>query len=304
MLQALWALDPVGMMQEAYTELYDPTNPPVKNVLPQEGDSFTLMMPYHDPKRKLFFEKVMRIHRTRRPGVFGYALLSDAESMNPKCIFDATALTGYRTAAKSLLFATLFFDNRGIHPQKIDIYGSSTQAFFHAALFVRHYPSSAVYVIARSSTSAAYVRSLLDEIDPDHKIVLIDQKSSEREGSDIIITTTGSEVPFITRRHARAGQLIIAVGSSSGERSEIDVAVVRESHRHIDSKISIPGKGEYAIPIREGLIERDSIVELFDVLMAGPKYCFESTKTALFVSKGLSIEDYIVARYLCDLGGR
>lgn len=116
-----------------------------------------------------------------------------------------------------------------------------------------------------------------------------------REEPDIIITATSSPRSIISRSCLRSAKLLIAVGSSRADCTEIDRDIVAMADRYVDAKISIEGKGEYAIPLRSGQIDPTSIVELHDILMNGASYVFGKAPTAIFVSKGLVIEDYALA---------
>lgn len=302
-LGAIGSIDPIATVRDAYTTLYDPENPPVKHVLPGAvADAFTLVMPYEHKPDNLFLEKVLFVDRKKRPGVAGYASVYDLSTHSPLAVLDATALTGYRTAAKSLLFASLYFQNR-VHstPKVIHIYGSSTQAFFHAALFSKYYAEAVISIITRSVDSRDKFEALLRNDMADRKIKVFNGPTNLGDDPDIIITTTSSQKPLIGQAQAEAVRLIIAVGSSSGKNSEIASEVVAKSNRYVDSRISIEGKGELKIPLDEGLIDRESIRELVDVLVDGASHVYGEMTTTLFVSKGLIIEDYAFVRKILGL---
>lgn len=224
--------------------------------------------------------------------------LQDSKTGCPIAAMDATALTGVRTAAKSALFAKMFFHNRvNSSSMTVHIYGSSTQAYFHMLQFASAFPSIGIRVIVQSGDAGTRLNSRLKK----HSISNIDICSIPPTGEkpDVIITATSAPDPIVVRDIVRGVPLIIAVVSSSGQYSEIDPYLVVDCNRFIDSKISIEGKGEYKIPIEMGLIEHKSIRELIEVLIGGASYLFDYQNTTLFVSKGLIIEDYMfVARIL------
>lgn len=298
-MTAVAQFDAPQIISDAYTTLYDGTKPPTKCILPYESDDhFTMIMPYEDKPKGIVMEKVVFVDRLTRPGVKACITIYDSKTGRPIASMDATALTGLRTAAKSVLFAKMYFSRRvGSNPRTIHIYGSSTQAYFHVLQFLSAFPSLRIRVIARSAESGeALGRRLMDNAVQNCEIVTAPPAG---ETPDVIITATSSPSLLVTQDNAMGVPLIIAAGSSSGRHSEIDPRIVASRSRFIDSRVSIDGKGEYKIPIERCLIERDSITELYDVLVAGASYVFDSRNTALFVSKGLVIEDYMfVAKIL------
>lgn len=291
--------DATQVVSDAYTSLYDATSPPVKYVLPHESeDQFTVVMPYEDKPKGIFAEKVVFVDRSRRPGITGYISVFDTVGQRPIATMDAMALTGLRTAAKSLLFANLYFSN-GLRysPRTIHIYGSSTQAYYHAVQFAAHYPRASIKVLARSQESMARLENDLKGHAFENCVVCLEAPDSE--APDIVITATSSAVPIITGGNCSSTCLIIAVGSSRGDQIEIDPNIVARCSHYVDSRMSIDGKGEYKIPIEMGLIKRQDINELIDVILGGCAYLFGNQRTALFISKGLIIEDYMfIARIL------
>jgi ornithine cyclodeaminase/alanine dehydrogenase-like protein (mu-crystallin family) len=287
------ALDGPQIIRDAYLYLYDAAHPPVKYVLPHESeDRFTVVMPYEDRARRIFTEKVIYIDRSVRPGVSGYISVYDIAAQRFIAILDATALTGLRTAAKSLLFSKLFFQHRSqSYPSTVHIYGSSTQALFHALQFGDAYPLARISVISRSHDSMERIERYLRGRGAHNCETCLGFPAQVKP--DVVITATSSDIPLISRDRVHASSLIISVGSASGKYTEVDTNLVVASNRFIDSLISIDGKGEYKIPIDMGLIERDSIRELIEVLRGGSSFDFGDDRITLFVSKGLIIEDYM-----------
>lgn len=278
------------LIRTAYQTLYDRTHPPEKYC---DGERPRLLwMPYQHAERGHRFEKHLVIDPDRRPGVWGYAVLSEMASPLPLAIFDATVLTGIRTAAKSALFAMECFAHWQQVPENIVIYGASTQAVHHAIQFRAAYPQAQVYLMTRSAQSCRTMATILSHYGDGYQYVVDEERVDFPP--DIIITTTSSTTPVITETNVRSAQLLIAVGSSSGDVSEIAPAIVPRYRCVVDAQISIAGKGELAIPLRLRLMEAAAITELRDFLNDADKTTI-TTQPHLFVSKGLVIEDYVVA---------
>jgi ornithine cyclodeaminase/alanine dehydrogenase-like protein (mu-crystallin family) len=174
----------------------------------------------------------------------------------------------------------------------MSIYGTSTQALYHANLFASHYPDIAINIIARSEASKQrFAQKMLEHGISSTSITIGGEVAAD---PDIIVTATSSPTPVVSTENVQSTKLIIAVGSSSGSRSEISEDVVISRDLYVDASVSIDGKGEYRIPLDSNLISGGAIKELHQLLRAEKNHVFRTP--ALFVSKGLVIEDYAVAR--------
>lgn len=303
-LEDINSLDPADVIKEAYTTLYNSKYPPCKYTLSQpKNTANTILMPYVNEEDALYFEKVVFMNQKKRPGITGYAIAYSLHAHIPLLMIDASVLTGYRTAAKSLLFSKLFFETFPTKkPSTVVIYGSSTQAYFHALLFAQEYPSAQIMIIARSFSSKEIFENQINHLANRQNIIVTHASSFSRNQSDIIITTTSSPKPLLFLNDCQSTPLIIAVGSSSGVQSEIDQSIIRASNLYIDSYISLDGKGESHLALKNELIQRDSIGELAQLLEGDLKDFGPQDKT-LFISKGLIIEDYLFVKKIMELKG-
>lgn len=284
-----------GLIKEAYARLYNPLmiNKKLRVALSESHD--IVFMPFSDHEGIVASKAMLLEKEEKTPGVFGWLILYDRKKKEPVAIFDATALTGIRTAAKSLLVSQQFFDNEKL--RQIYIYGSSTQAIHHFNQFSKFYTKSVFHFIVRSKKSADRIRQIL--ANKNDNINITNDHITIKQDPDIIITATKSETPLITNKNLRSAKLLIAVGSSSGEQSEIDLGIVSTSTLLVDAFISISGKGELNLALQDKLISLDDITELHTLLVSNKT--LSNDKPVLFVSKGLAIEDYIVAMKVIEL---
>ncbi len=287
-------IDKTEIISYAYKNLYDPSNAPQKMRVCTKGPHDILLMPFWVGES--FINKTMLLKKNQEtPGVFGWLTFYDIETQMPMAMFDATCLTGIRTAAKSLLVAKTFLVDQT--PEKIHIYGSSTQALHHYLQFSECYPSSNFLFIVRNEQSEQRIRDLIHDCKGDYEVEIA--QHSTLHNPDIIITTTKSKEPFITKRLVQDAKLIIAVGSSDGQSTEISLDVVPMLKIVVDSKVSISGKGELNLALKKNLISNEQITEFHTILKNG-KQILEKCAPILFVSKGLAIEDYIFAKAIME----
>ncbi len=279
------------VIERAYQDFYDPSKPPVKHKCEgtaPDGQPITILqMPYLGPDG-LFIEKTLMINPKKRPGITGYVTAYDTTTETPLATFDATSLTGLRTAAKSALFAEKAYANE--NPRSILIVGSSTEALYHAFEFRKVFPETPLYVKARSEESKQRILSWMKEVSTE-ATVIFDTKEM-KEPLDLVIGTTPGTEFIITPEEALRTRVMIAVGSSSGTTAEFPRDIVLKSYRVIDSRISIPGKGEANLAISEGKL-KDTDFEEFKTYLNQPSTTAAlKDRPLLFISKGLAIEDY------------
>lgn len=303
LMQLAETIDVPALLEEAYLTLYDPSKAPQKfksMAVSKSGDPITvLLMPYLDPEG-FYLEKTLFIDPKTRPGITGYISVYDRTSGKPIGLLDATALTGLRTAAKSALFAKKAYN--GETPRSIVVVGSSTQAFHHAIQMSRIFPKSPLYIVARSTESDGRIRAMLDKVHLHPKI--ISDLAAVEEGLDLVATMTSGGTPIISESNQGTARVLIAVGSSTGEQTEIDLAVVSKAIKIVDARVSIPGKGELAIPLQQGVIQDGDIGEFRDFLRRPRTVGNPSQPVLLFVSKGLAIEDYVLTKKILEGVGK
>jgi ornithine cyclodeaminase/alanine dehydrogenase-like protein (mu-crystallin family) len=285
------ATDLSKLIRDAYTKFYDPQNMNKKIRLQNKTSHDIIIMPFHD-QREIVINKVMLMEKGNKiPGVFGWMTVYDIEKHQPVAIIDATALTGIRTAAKSLLMSQICFKKEW--PKHIYIYGSSTQALYHYNVFSSYYKNAFFYFIVRSKEAEMRLRNSLKKTEKNFNITC--NQSNIIEDPDIIITATKTKKPLINNLTIRSSKLLLCVGSSSGEKSEIELDIVASSKIIVDSFVSISGKGELNMALERSLISKKNITELNTVLTSNENIISKTLTPVLFVSKGLAIEDYVFA---------
>jgi len=292
-VRALSSTDCTGLIRHAYTSGCSAQSMPAKfRSAHPSGDA--VIMPF-EGSDGLFANKVMLIAPKKMPGIFGWMTMYNIQNREPVAMFDATALTGIRTAAKSLLMSQYIFSHN--EPVHIHIYGSSTQAYFHFTQFYKYFVNAQFTFIVRSESSKQRLNHMVSDEYDRHTIV---HDIHERLLSPhIIITTTKSPNPIITDIDYKVTKLMIAVGSSTGEHSEIAMDVISKSHIVVDAKISVDGKGELKMALDDRYILEGDIIEFRDVLLRSSM--LDMQKPVLFVSKGIAIEDYVFAKELMRL---
>ncbi len=292
------SLNPYRIIEDAYIKYYDVNTPPQKIRVTDTNGEYVLSMPYYDVRDNVYFEKLIYGKRVSRPGIRALAWMVDFNKGGTMISLDATDITGYRTAAKSLYVTNMIMGAalKRLKPLSIDIYGSSTQAQYHAWLFKMFYQNANITVVVRTPEAGERLTQMMQGALGGISIVLYDDRNES--DADVIVTATSSPTPIINESLAQSAKLIIAVGSSRGEQTEVVDKIIKGSHLLIDSRISITGKGEANIACENGWISRDSIDELAEIIRSGGQTLFKPAEQVLFISKGLVVEDYACVRAL------
>jgi len=166
------------------------------------------------------------------PTIAGQLSVADAFDGGIRLLLDGATVTERRTAAVSMLgIATLL----GRAPQRVLLVGTGVQALSHAKALAALYPGVRLDVAGRSADSVEAFRTELKVLlpgagAPRHAAADLSAVADE---VDVVITATTSSVP-VYALPARAGRLLIAVGSFKPAAAEIAADTVRASRLFVD----------------------------------------------------------------------
>ena len=90
------------------------------------------------------------------------------------------------------------------------------------------------------------------------------------------------------------GTLIIALGSDTEEKQELDASLTKCARLIVDSKQQCQSRGEVSHLIRQGLIEPDEITELGTVIQDGHSPTDKDNITVVDLT-GIAIQDLMIA---------
>jgi alanine dehydrogenase len=113
--------------------------------------------------------------------------------------------------------------------------------------------------------------------------------------ADVIVTVTPGHDIVIAEGRLREGQHVSLMGADGPGKAEMDGVELSRTHLFCDDWEQASHGGELAHALEEGLISRDDVTSLGDVLTgAAPGRRDDSEKTA-FDSTGLAIQDLAIA---------
>ncbi|GAA6052882.1 hypothetical protein JCM3770_004391 [Rhodotorula araucariae] len=164
------------------------------------------------------------------PGLPATTLLFDEATGLARAVVNAAELTGIRTAAASALATKVLADPSST---SLVVFGSGTQAYYHARLILQLFPSlTAATFVVRSQSPR--VGALLDRLQPDFPAVSCAAVTSEQaddavKGADIICTCVPSTEPLFAAASLKPGVHINAIGSYTPTMLEFPPSLITPS---------------------------------------------------------------------------
>ncbi|HEY1149722.1 MAG TPA: delta(1)-pyrroline-2-carboxylate reductase family protein [Pseudoduganella sp.] len=166
------------------------------------------------------------------PTISGQLSVVDAVDGAIRLILDGATVTERRTAALSMLGVETLL---GRAPRRVLLVGTGVQALSHAKALAALYPGVLLDIAGRSAQSVARFCMELGVLMPyanRPRYAPADARNPHEE-TDLVITATTSSEPVYTQP-ARAGRLLIAVGSFKPHAAEIGAETVRASRILVD----------------------------------------------------------------------
>lgn len=292
----------IDVMREAFTLLArGEVEMPLRTAIPLPGQTGTFLV-MSARAGKAFGTKLVTVlpNNPARglPAVQSAVVMFDPDTGTPAALLDGGALTAIRTGAVSGL-ATDLLARRDA--SRVAIIGSGVQARtqLEAVCCVREIES--VFVWSRTAShAAAFAGEMALRDGLPEKIAVASSVEAAVAGADIVCTATSSHAPLLLAEHIHAGLHINAIGSYTPEMRELDPTILGTARVVVDQReAALAEAGEVIAALREGLIDRDGLVELGDVVTGAAAGRKEPEQVTVFKSVGLAVQD-VAAAAECD----
>jgi ornithine cyclodeaminase len=258
-------------------DLYD-VPLPMQFVFPEQGSDCHIKGGYRQYSKHF----VVKIAGSSKFGNNGEILVFDVESCELKVILqDKGFLTTLRTAIAGMIVLQLMPWTL----QNIGIIGSGSLAGQLYKLAKAKYPKANILLYARNKIKAATIGdSVCDSVED-----LV-------EKCDIVFTTTSSVEPIIYTIPESRNAAIIGLGSDDEHKSEIAPQLFKTIDTVIvDSKIQASKFGDISRALKEGIITKDTLMELGAALKSGIS---EDIKTIIADFSGIGAQDVAMAQFV------
>ncbi len=225
----------------------------------------------------------------------GMMILFDSKTGVPKCILlEDGILTDYRTAAAGAVAAKYLANPKS---ENVLVIGSGIQARLQLEFLIKTFRIRQVFVWGRNREN---VKSYCDYLS---KFNLTSIKSiskiEEQDDIDIVITTTPSREPLLSR--VGKGVHINAIGSDMPGKQELASKLLIKAKVVTDSTLQCEKNGELQHAMKSGEITRDNVyAELGEIVKKIKKGRESPEEITIFDSTGLGVQDLSIANYVYE----
>ena len=217
------------------------------------------------------------------PVVRGEVLLSDAQTGEELAVIECSSVTSLRTGAAAAVSAQLL----GAEDAKsVGIIGSGVNGAWSA----------------RCLRAAGYGPGVCSDVRPEVAGALAAElgwRSGDRAEAavqDVVVTVTPGDEPVILASDLRPGQHIAVLGADAHGKQEVELEAIERCRLFCDEWEQASAGGELANGVDAGLIEREDVVQLGDVITGGGEGRREAEEITLFDSTGLAIQDLAICQ--------
>jgi len=227
-----------------------------------------------------------------KPTIFASYLLSDPTTGELLALLEGATLTGIRTGGASGL-ATRYLAREDA--KVLGIVGTGFQSFFQFKAIQAVRPIEEVWAYDLDSRR---LESFYKRLSP---LITVHPASNPGEvvkRSDILVTSTTSNIPVFSGKDLKPGTHINAIGAYRPDMREVDDETVMRATIVVDTfEGCMAEAGDLLIPIRVGKLEKETIHSDLGDLVTGKKRGRKSSEEiTLFKSVGFAMEDVVVAQ--------
>lgn len=202
------------------------------------------------------------------PSTIGSIALVDNKTGNLEAVMDASYLTAVRTGASSAV-ATDALAMAGA--STLAVIGSGSISFCQAegVASVRPIKRILLYSRTRSKTEklAENLEIFFARAGRTISVEISDSSEDACSRSDIICTCTTSSTPVVLGEWLKPGTHVNATGAFNSFMQEVDEDLVRFSDViSVDTKPGALLPGDLSLPISQGIINEDRIIEIGNIL--------------------------------------
>jgi len=229
------------------------------------------------------------------PTVMAMVIVNDAKTALPLAIMDGTLLTNLRTGAAGAV-AVKHLSRR--KAKRLALIGAGAQALFQtrAILSVR----DSIDEIRIYDPLQKSIRSFEASLAETYTKAIRVAKTARQcvEGADIVVTTTPSRKPIVKREWLADGVHINAIGADAPGKQELDPEILNHATVIVDDRDQATHSGEINIPVNRGQFSPKKIASTLGEVIAKKSGKSLETRTTVFDSTGLAIQDIASAAYI------
>src|SRR4051794_5082871 len=217
------------------------------------------------------------------PVVRGEVLLSDAETGEELAVIECSSVTSLRTGAAAAVSAQVLAAEG---PGSVGVIGCGVNGAW----------------AARCLAAAGYGPGVCADPRVDPAEALADELGwragdrGEAAAQDVVVTVTPGETLVILEADLRPGQHIAVLGADAHGKQEVDLAAIERCRLFCDEWEQASAGGELANGVDAGVVKRDDVIQLGEVLTGSAGWTRADDEITLFDSTGLAIQDLAICQ--------
>ena len=205
-------------------------------------------------------------------------------------LLDNGLLTDIRTAAAGALAAKYF---RPKESSSVGIIGTGMQARQQLKYLQLVAPSEKVWLWGRNPER---VKALSSELKSKFEIHVADSPAELASQTRLIISTTASRQPVLSKEDIQVGTTIIAIGSDTQEKQELDPLILQRADKVIsDSLPQSENRGEIFKAISSGDLDRNKVVELGMAIQHRNLQRVDESEIIVVDLTGVAVQDIMIS---------
>jgi ornithine cyclodeaminase len=225
------------------------------------------------------------------PSGNGMMLLFSQDTGEPVAVYcDEAHLTDVRTAVGGAVGAKWLAPKE---VSRIGIVGTGLQARLQLKHLLPLTTCRSVLVHGRDAAKLEACREDMGEFGFDVATTL--DPAEIGASCNLIVTTTAATEPILRAEHIRPGTHITAIGSDTPHKQELDGAILAAADVVVaDSIEQCLLRGEIFKAIEAGLLAREDLVEIGDIIAGGAVGRSSDEQITVFDSTGVAVQDIAI----------
>lgn len=232
------------------------------------------------------------------PTVQGALLVFDKDDGSLRAIVDSVLVTEFKTAADSVLGASLLARPDSRH---LLIVGAGTVATSLVKAYAAVLPGiERISVWSRRPEQAQKLVAGFGDRGP--QIAAVPDLQAAVESADIVSSATMARQPLILGHWVRPGTHVDLIGAFKADMREADDALMAKAALFVDSRETTSHIGELIEPIASGAITADSVRgDLYDLLHYETRRRASDDEVTLFKNGGGAHLDLMIASWIVEM---
>jgi ornithine cyclodeaminase/alanine dehydrogenase-like protein (mu-crystallin family) len=221
------------------------------------------------------------------PVVRGVVMLSDAETGEELAVIECASVTSLRTGAAAAVSAQVLARDDA---SSVGVIGCGVNGAWAARCLAAAGYGPGVCADLRSEAAETLAKELGWGAGD----------RADAASQDVVVTVTPGAEPVIVSGDLRPGQHIAVLGADAHGKAEVSLEALERCRLFCDEWEQASAGGELAHGVDAGVVSRDRVTQIGEVITGGAEGRGSMEETTLFDSTGLAIQDLGICAAVLD----